>query len=1080
MVSRETALRALLDRVRRASADDDPRAFLSDQAEQEATELAAATDPDTDVEAAALLGMFHWGRYLALPEGHDQTDFEAAAKFFTLIYRTTPEIVPVPVREHYERPHGRDSNAADINMRALGLLNDYNRTQELSGLIEAITLFRAAMAAADDDPDRCRYASNLGAAMRMLGERTGNVSQLAEAVEIHRAAAADSHGHPDRHSILFNFGVALGSLSDHSADIALLAEAAQVGREAVAAAPRDYPDRGTVLSGLGAISAKLAGRTGNAVLLGEAVIVHRSAVAATPEGHPYRRAFLSNLGGALQGLSEWTGDTTLLAEAAKCHRTAATAIPSGHPDRAGLLSNLGSALIALSERSSDADRLTQAIEVQRAAAAAADERDPHRAMYLSNLGSALQMLSERTGDAAPLRDAMQAHRDAVEAVPASHADRPGYLFNLGNALQALGQQAKDARLLAEAATVHREGVAASLADRPDYARGLFCLGSSLEVLSEHNGDRELLAEARTCYEQSAGNPAAPAPDRIKAYYQVARLAAADTDGDDALAAMEAAVSLLPQIAPRTLAREDRSHRLGMLAGLAGTAAATAVGAGRPSRAIELLEQTRGILVADTLQARSSSLNRLRRASSALAAEFERLRDRLDALDSPMTRNIPLGHGALLAGPTGDILAWLAASDAATERHEAQAEWDELLSRIRAQEGLADFLAAPGITELVTQTSDGPVVFVYTSPARCGALALTRDPKEPVRAIPLDDLSEDKAHEQVTRLLGTRGSGSESVASRAAAQEQLRSILAWMWDAITGPVLAELGYTTTPAAERWPRLWWCPVGLLAYLPLHASGHHSDLTGTDPAQRTNPRTVLDRVISSYTPTLRGLAYARTSSPPRNQTSIAGQEAPPEPITSRGTVIVAVPEPPGVQPLPGVSAEAEAVATLVPDAEILADPTRDRVLDALTGHTVVHFACHGYANWANPAASELILPDHETTPLTVADITDRRAAGDLAYLSACDTMVTSHELADESVHLTGAFHLTGYRNVIGTLWPISDRAAIKLANDFYSGLTHEGTSPPDTQLAASALHNAVRNLRALYLSSPALWASHTHTGI
>ena len=182
MPSREIALRALLDRVRRASDRDDPGAFLSDEAGEEAAELAAVTDPDKDVEAAALLGMFHWGRYLALPEGHDRPDFEAAARFFTLIYRTTPEIVPLPLREHYERPRGRDSDAAGINMRALGVLNDYHRTQELSGLIAAITLFRAAAAAADGHPDRCRYLSNLGAALRMLGERTGNVSQLAEAV----------------------------------------------------------------------------------------------------------------------------------------------------------------------------------------------------------------------------------------------------------------------------------------------------------------------------------------------------------------------------------------------------------------------------------------------------------------------------------------------------------------------------------------------------------------------------------------------------------------------------------------------------------------------------------------------------------------------------------------------------------------------------------------------------------------------------------------------------------------------------------------------------------------------------------
>jgi CHAT domain-containing protein len=144
------------------------------------------------------------------------------------------------------------------------------------------------------------------------------------------------------------------------------------------------------------------------------------------------------------------------------------------------------------------------------------------------------------------------------------------------------------------------------------------------------------------------------------------------------------------------------------------------------------------------------------------------------------------------------------------------------------------------------------------------------------------------------------------------------------------------------------------------------------------------------------------------------------------------------------------------------------------------VVHLACHGYANWVNPAASQLILPDHETSPLTVADITAQRVTSDLAYLSACDTTVTSPELADEAVHITGAFHLAGYQHVIGTLWPIGDRAAMKLAVDFYTFLTHDGATPPDTRLVANALHHAIRNLRSQYPSSPTFWASHTHTGV
>ena len=51
----------------------------------------------------------------------------------------------------------------------------------------------------------------------------------------------------------------------------------------------------------------------------------------------------------------------------------------------------------------------------------------------------------------------------------------------------------------------------------------------------------------------------------------------------------------------------------------------------------------------------------------------------------------------------------------------------------------------------------------------------------------------------------------------------------------------------------PRVWWVATGSLALLPVHAAGH-----------RDGSRTLLDRVISSYTPTVRSLTAARASPP------------------------------------------------------------------------------------------------------------------------------------------------------------------------------------------------------------------------
>ena len=517
---------------------------------------------------------------------------------------------------------------------------------------------------------------------------------------------------------------------------------------------------------------------------------------------------------------------------------------------------------------------------------------------------------------------------------------------------------------------------------------------------------------------------------------------------DALAAVEAAVGLLPQVAARALIRADREFRLAQQASLAGRAAAAAVAAGEPGRAVELLEQTRGVLVADSLDARSSDLNRLRGQSPALADEFDRLRVRIDALDDPdpaLERTDTPGGG--LSSPRA--------------RQDTYAAWDDLVTRIRAISGFQSFLRPPTIGQLASQAGASPVVFVYTSRVRCDALILADDPGSPVRVVPLTGLAEEDAYRQAIRLLAAQraaGDPKNDPADRIAAQADVLDVLTWIWDTITGPVLAALGHTTTPADDQaWPRVWWCPVGILAYFPLHAAGHHND-----SADRSHPRTVLDLVISSYITTVRGLAYAR------RQHADPGR-----------ALIVAVPDAPGASPLPGAAAEAGALADLIPGAHVLPHPTCSAVLDALPRYPAAHFACHGYADWANPADSQLILYDHDTAPLTVADISARHLTGGLAYLSACETAVTSLALANEAVHITGAFHLAGYQHVIGTLWPINDATARDLACDIYSHLTHDGTTPPDTGRAPHALHHATRRLRDRYPRTPSLWAGHTHTG-
>ena len=64
-------------------------------------------------------------------------------------------------------------------------------------------------------------------------------------------------------------------------------------------------------------------------------------------------------------------------------------------------------------------------------------------------------------------------------------------------------------------------------------------------------------------------------------------------------------------------------------------------------------------------------------------------------------------------------------------------------------------------------------------------------------------------------------------------------------------LDALGFGDTPTTD-WPRVWWVCSGLFNILPLYATGYHDPPTS---------RAGINRVISSYVPTIKSLQYARS---------------------------------------------------------------------------------------------------------------------------------------------------------------------------------------------------------------------------
>jgi hypothetical protein len=337
----------------------------------------------------------------------------------------------------------------------------------------------------------------------------------------------------------------------------------------------------------------------------------------------------------------------------------------------------------------------------------------------------------------------------------------------------------------------------------------------------------------------------------------------------------------------------------------------------------------------------------------------------------------------------------------------------------------------------------------------------------------------RAFQEALAVMTDQGSAERS---RVAAQESMLGILAWLWDTAAGPVLGALGYDRVPTAGApWPRVWWVTGGLLGLLPIHAAGYHGD--------EHAGAAVMDRVVSSYTPTIRALRYSR-----QRARAVTGPDS--------RSLIVAMATTPGLPngDLPGVPGEVSGILSLLSDPVLLSEPgpgqvagllagplpTKANVLRALPGCTIAHFACHGATDSADPSRSMLFLHDHASDPLTVASLSPvDLASARLAYLSACRTAsavsassVPENGLLDEALQLATAFQLAGFPSVVGTLWEVSDRTAVVIAESFYRAL-RDARGELAVGDAARALHDAVRTRRGAFPGTPFLWAAYLHVG-
>ncbi|MEO1068479.1 MAG: CHAT domain-containing protein, partial [Cyanobacteria bacterium J06638_6] len=230
----------------------------------------------------------------------------------------------------------------------------------------------------------------------------------------------------------------------------------------------------------------------------------------------------------------------------------------------------------------------------------------------------------------------------------------------------------------------------------------------------------------------------------------------------------------------------------------------------------------------------------------------------------------------------------------------------------------------------------------------------------------------------------------------------------LWDLLMEPVITHLKSLDVAQAVL------IPTGYLSFLPLHAAWVE------DATTPTGRRYAQDTITFTYVPNARSLRAARDIADRTAATSLLAINEP------RPTKQIA---------LPNSEREIEAALAYFPDSPPLKheQASRKAVLDALPHCNLLHFSCHGYANFDNPLDSGLLLANDEV--LSLRDCFNLQLQGiRLAILSACETGLPGTKLPDEVISLPTGLLQAGVAGVAASLWSVADLSTTLLLVRFY----------------------------------------------
>ncbi|THG97356.1 hypothetical protein EW026_g4624 [Hermanssonia centrifuga] len=470
-------------------------------------------------------------------------------------------------------------------------------------------------------------------------------------------------------------------------------------------------------------------------------------------------------------------------------------------------------------------------------------------------------------------------------------------------------------------------------------------------------------------------------------------------------------------------------------------------------AVQALEQGRALLWSRMRDYRHS-IEALHEVNPSLADDFKRVCQQLEHLTVSSDANL-LGISPIFISSTPHAAVGLDFDVKMTNNRELSEHYERIISEIRQLDGFSSFLQATPFPTLQTAASEGPVILINVDEHRSDGMILRAT--EPPLLVRLPGNLSSTVNKLSTQLVVAdrmNRDGDRYGVDRRSVRFDVKHILQVLWKEVCQPIalaLQKMGHT------NGSRVWWCPSGRLAALPLHASGIYNDkgvLIEGFP----------DLYVSSYTPTLSSLIASR-------ETAVKDRSGP---------RLLAVGQ---SNSLPKVEEEFCKLKNLFSDDVLkIRDgegAKADAVLDDLQDHPWAHFACHGMLDANSPFKSGFIL--HKKN-LSLRDIMQAKLPNaELAFLAACHSAASesTSKTPDEVLTLAAAMQFCGFRSIVGTLWTMSDSDGPVLAEKFYKHMLRNGLDDADVRDSAEAVHFATKSMREAGVPLHR-WTTFVHVGI